>query len=175
MTVRHVGGLDLSSTRCGYAAPNGTTHSFSPFAGASDPARRLDEIGNGLVRLIRLNPPIPDYMVIENYVLGAKLQRSSVLITLAEVGGVVRRELFLLDIPYASPVPTNLKRFATGKGNATKEEMVKAAEALTAHRIANDDEADAFHARRMGRIVHGLEPHLHDYELDAIDTSGVAW
>ena len=48
-------------------------------------------------------------------------------------------------IPYASVHVKTLKKHATGSGNASKQDMVKAARAL-GHAPSDDNEADAIHA-----------------------------
>lgn len=161
----NVAGLDLSTSNIGYAAPDGSLHSVTSRAGADDVPRRLDELCRGLLRIIRITPPTPDLIVIEGYSLASPGRLA--LIRLGEIGGTVRRELFLQDLPYVERAPSNVKRFATGNGNADKPQMIAAARARGAS-PRNDDEADAFHLRRMGRCAHQLEPMLNDDEIDAV-------
>jgi Holliday junction resolvasome RuvABC endonuclease subunit len=168
-----IAGLDPSSSRLGYAAPSGELVSLRPSAGAEDPARRLYEISRLVDDAIRRYPPRPDLVVLEGYALGSPHRHT--LLTLGEVGGVVRLRLFELDVPFVIVTPANLKRFATGNGNADKARMIARAVELGARRTANDDEADAFHLRRMGRAAHSLEFPLVDHELDALASSGVTW
>ena len=69
--------------------------------------------------------------------------------------------------------PSSVKLFATGKGNANKDRMIAAAIEAGARGNVNDDEADAFHLRRMGLAAHGLlERDLTDYEARALAGSG---
>ena len=181
-----IGGLDVSTARIGYAAPGGELVSIVAKTGAEDPIRRLHELWVGLIRTVRAYPPIPDLMVIEDYSLGmVKKTRSSATgthhtpvgvlskIRLGEVGAVARLACYEWGVPI-TPVPvTTLKRFATGRGNADKEQMVAAAIRLGARGSVNHDEADAFHCRRIGRMAHGLESATEDYERDAL--SVVVW
>lgn len=160
-----IAGLDPSASCIGYAAPDGTLHSLRPRAGASDPARRLSELATAVENIIRLHPPRPDLVVIEGYSIGSPHRHT--LLTLGEVGGVIRCRLFELDVPFIIAPPASIKRFATGNGNADKARMIEAARAKGALPY-NDDEADAFHARRMGRCAHGLEPMVEGYEIDAV-------
>lgn len=46
-------------------------------------------------------------------------------------------------IPFISLSPTEIKKYATGSGKASKEEMTEAATNLTGHKPIDDNEADA--------------------------------
>ena len=170
-----IAGLDVSTSRIGYAAPDGRLFSITARAGASDPARRLYELIRDFETTLYRYPPRPDLVVIEGYSLASPGRLA--LIRLGEIGGVVRLRLFEREISYVEVPPSSLKRFAVGAGNATKEPMLRRAIELGArlHGSTNDDEADAFHLRRMGRAAHGLEGPLVDHEIDAIANAGVVW
>jgi len=167
-----IAGLDPSTARIGYADPAGALFSITAQAGPSDRARRLDELDRELERTIRTRPPLPNLVVLE-----APTQHGPGalgMIRQAEVRGVLLRRLFVLGIPFAEVTPGSVKRFATGNGAAGKDAMVAAALELGAE-VGNDDEADAFHLRRFGRVVYGLEKHLEHHELGAIADAGVTW
>lgn len=168
-----IAGLDLSTKRVGMATHSGELVSITAHAGAADPYRRLHELGREIERAFRLRPPMPDLVVIEDYSLGSPGRIS--LIRLGEVGGVVRTRLFELGVDCRFVPPASLKKFATGHGNADKTRMVDRAIELGARGSVNDDEADAFHLRRMGLAAHGLLGHLSPEELSAIADCGVAW
>lgn len=169
----NVVGLDLSTKRIGFAAADGELLSISGHAGAEDPYRRLHELTRDLVRTFTLRPPRPDLVVVEDYALGAPGRLS--LVRLGEIGGIVRTWLFEQDLPVVLVSPSSVKRFATGNGNAKKDQMIARAIELGARGSVNDDEADAFHLRRMGRAAHGLEAPLLAHELDAIAGAGISW
>jgi len=65
----------------------------------------------------------------------------------AQVAGQLEGVLFTWavdnDIPYRSVKPTELKKWATGKGNAPKKRMIQAARELTGYSGNEDNEADA--------------------------------
>lgn len=161
-----IAGLDLSTARIGYAAPEGGLHSVTARAGADDVARRLYELLTGLERLLRLYPPLPDLVAVEGYSLASPGRIS--LIRLGELGGAVRLRLFELGVPYVEVPPSSLKRHATGAGNADKYRMTSRAIELGARGSVNHDEADAFLLRRMARQAHGIDRADLDHELDAI-------
>lgn len=167
-----VAGLDVSTSRIGYADPSGGLHSITARAGAEDKARRLHELKRAVERAVVLYPPRPDLVVIEGYAPNGPNRWS--LIRLGEIGGVIRAALFDLDIPFREVPPKSLKLFATGKGNADKVMMVRAVEALDVA-VMNDDEADAFHARRFGLCSLGMESVEHEHEARAIRDCGVRW
>lgn len=169
----NVVGLDLSTKRIGFAAADGQLLSISGHAGAEDPYRRLHELTRELARAFRVRPPGPDLVVVEDYALGAPGRLS--LVRLGEIGGIVRTWLFEQDWPIVLVSPSSVKRFATGNGNATKEAMISRAIELGARGNVNDDEADAFHLRRMARAAHGLEGTLLGHEIDAIANAGISW
>lgn len=138
-------GLDLSTTASGVARVWGETRTIKPKAGgAKDPARRLQEIVYRLDAWLRCDRP--DVAVIEGYSMGGA--RGLAAFRLGELGGAVRVRLFELDIPFVEVPPTSLKHFATGNGRADKAAMVEAAKYRGAE-VANDNEADAWHLRRV--------------------------
>lgn len=74
----------------------------------------------------------------------------------AELCGIIKHQALLTwKVPIIMLSPPALKSFATGNGKATKEQMVSAA-AKFGYYPDTDDEADAFHASRLGlRIYRG--------------------
>lgn len=65
----------------------------------------------------------PTYVGIEGYAYAAKNQAHQ----LGEIGAGIRDKLWKLNKPFRVHDPDTVKLFATGKGNAAKEEMVAAA------------------------------------------------
>lgn len=147
-----IAGIDPSTKTIGLATPDGNLFSLHPHAGPGDRGRRLDELDRELERAIRTFPPIPWLVVLE----GPSLHSPGTLgkIRQAEVRGVILRRLYLLEIGVVEIAPSALKKFATGNGNASKDAMIAAAVAAGG-RPLNDDEADAFHLRRMGLAAYG--------------------
>ena len=62
------------------------------------------------------------------------------------VQGVIRDELLARGIHYADIGPSALKKYATGKGGASKTEMALAAMKRAGHEFTNDNECDAYWA-----------------------------
>lgn len=169
--VARIAGLDLSTTRIGYAAPNDRLTSIVAHAGPDDPYRRLAQLREGFWHAYYRNPPTPTLVVIEGYLpSGGRTSGPMSRIRLGEIGGLIRTDLFDRGIRFVDVNPSTLKRFATGAGGgdrASKEKMIAAAVAKL-HTPANHDEADAFHLRRMGLAAHGQIRQLTDWELDAV-------
>lgn len=147
-------GLDLSTRSCGIARTDGRLvtvqpKALKPKASPSDHARRLDEIERGVCAQV---PEWTDLAVIEGYALHT---HAGTLARLGEAAGVVKLRLWRMGVPFVLVPPAVLKRFACGKGNASKAEMVAACRAAGGD-PANDDEADAFWLRRYGlEMDHG--------------------
>lgn len=81
---------------------------------------------------------------------------------LGEVGGVLQLLAYKLDIPALAVAPASLKKFATGKSNASKEAMCRAAEKLGVD-IGDDDDnqADAFFLATIARYIgRGDQPNI---------------
>lgn len=84
-----------------------------------------------------------DLVAIEGYSYGAK---GRAFISLAELGGIVRHDLWDAGIPYLEVPPTVVKKYATGKGNANKDDVLTAAirRGGSLFTGASNDEADAW-------------------------------
>ena len=162
-------GLDLSTKRIGIATTSGELHSIASRTGAANPYKRLDELTQALKWNLREQVPAPDLVVIEDYALGSPGRLS--LIRLGEIGGIVRTYLYANELPFLLVRPTTLKLFATGHGNADKQTMIGRAIELGARPDLNDDEADAYHLRRIGLATLGTLPgDRTDHETKALNT-----
>lgn len=138
MTPRVVG-LDLSLTATGIASPDGTTTVL---------ATKL----RGCERLIDLRDrtrkacELADLVALEGYSFGS---RNSHAHALGELGGVVRVALHVASVRFVEVPPSSLKKYATGKGNAGKEEMLAAAIRRLGYDGHDNNEADALWLRAM--------------------------
>jgi len=101
----------------------------------------------------------PVLVVIEGWSMMSKGGKS---FTRYELAGAVKHELNMLEIPWIVYAPKSLKKFATGKGDAEKDEMINTAIGFGYRNIpeGNDDLADAFHlARYASYFLTLLDPY----------------
>jgi Holliday junction resolvasome RuvABC endonuclease subunit len=165
--VPTVVGLDLSLTSTGYSCGDDVMTVATKAKGP----QRLYEISQELASLlIELDDPI---VMIEGYSFAS---RNSQAHAIGELGGVVRLTLWNLRIPYVEIPPTCRAKFATGRGNASKNEVVSAISARTGITWSGpgaDDMCDAFVLEEMGRVRLGCPrfewPTTHLAALDKVD------
>lgn len=101
--------------------------------------------------------PAESVAVIEDYAFSRAASHAH---ELGELGGAVKVALRENGVPYVLVSPSALKRFATGKGNATKPDLRMARLKRTGVDERDDNANDAFWLRQMG---------LHAYDLpDAV-------
>lgn len=143
-------GIDPSLTATGIAHTDGRT---ARVRFGTRPARFTpDEWVAYRVRIIEaavaMASQTAELAVVEGYAFGAKQKREP----LGYLGYSVRAELSRLGVPYLDVAPTALKKFATGSGTASKDEMKSAAiRLLKLDHNASHDEADALWLRELGR------------------------
>lgn len=115
-------GLDLSLTSTGYCH-NGEAGYISVNVSGAERLRNISsEIGNIVVgNKIQA-------VAIEGYAFAARHSQAH---SIGELGGVVRVTLLSMDIPYVIVPPTCRAKFATGKGNAGKSEVISSISAIT--------------------------------------------
>lgn len=92
-----------------------------------------------------------DLVVIEGYSHGSGYNSHK----MGELGGAIRVAMMQRGTPFLDVQPTTLKKYATGKGNASKPDMVAAARDLLGYEGKRHDEADAMWLRQIGGKLHG--------------------
>lgn len=160
-------GVDLSLTRTGLA----NEHGVHLLTGSLSGVRRLIAI-RGWVLDLSYGAQL---VVIEGFSFGSN-NRSA-----REIGGlgwVVRVALTEAGIPWCDVPPSTLKKYATGKGNAGKVEMVVAARERLGYGGHDDNEADALWLRAVGLDLLGTPlvalPKAHRDALAAVQLPEVA-
>lgn len=136
--MRYIG-LDLSLTSTGYAFGETTGR----IAVKSKGVERLEAIRYQVVA--RVLQAEAECAILEGYAYGRPNQAHQV----GELGGVIRMVLHEMHIPFIVVAPTALKKWATGKGNATKDAMIAAAIRKHGFKGDSNDEADAWLLLKM--------------------------
>lgn len=143
-----IAGADLSLSSTGVALPDGRLCTIqSKHRGIE----RILDIRNQLIGELSLNGPV-QLVAIEGYSFAS---RNSQAHALGELGGVIRAALYLLQIPYVEISPATLKKYACGKGNASKDQVLVAFVSRFRMEPANSDEADAAWLRAMALDHYG--------------------
>jgi crossover junction endodeoxyribonuclease RuvC len=133
-------GLDLSLTASGIYCD---TCGGSIFKTKLRGMERLQAIRDEVVK----HALHSDIILVEGYAFGA---RGNAMFSIGELGGVIRLALYELSKPYIEIAPTQLKKFATGKGNANKDEVIAAAIRKFNFQGTDNNEADAYVLNRIG-------------------------
>lgn len=140
--------FDLSLTETGYARANGDRREVGTITTSLRGMPRLEHIRSRVLELARR----ADLVVVEGYSFGAK---GRAVVSLGELGGVVRLALHSAGVRYVEVPPATLKKYATGKGNAPKEAMLAAAIRRLDYAGSNHNEADALWLLHAGLDVYG--------------------
>lgn len=142
-------GVDLSWSSTGIAIWNGQNITFYDYIltnSKEDPMARIHRVKKGIFNTIAKKQP--DLIVLEGYAFG----RPQGATKSGEMAGVIKYFLWKKQIPFELCPPTTLKKFATGKGNASKEQMIEAATPFIKG-VRSNDIADACHLARWGYDV----------------------
>jgi crossover junction endodeoxyribonuclease RuvC len=148
--VMNLLGLDLSLTSSGYSL-NGDTGIIATKAKGPE---RLSIVNKTVLQLC-LDESI-DCVIVEGYSFAS---RNSQAHSIGELGGCIRMTLWECNIPYIEVPPTSRAKFATGKGNAGKTEVISAISSKTGKVFSGagaDDECDAWVLEQMGLVKLGL-------------------
>ena len=162
-------GLDLSLTSSGFSS-NGATSVYKP---ASKGPQRLSEVSAFVLEQCLANEV--SCVIVEGYSFAS---RNSQAHSIGELGGCVRMTLWKNKIPYIEVPPTSRAKFATGKGNAGKTEVISAISSKTGKLFSGsgaDDECDAWVLEQMALTKIGLSTYSWTKEqlsaLEKIDWS----
>lgn len=165
-------GLDLSLTSTGVAAPDGSLHII---ASKQRGIERVVDIAHNALHLIgalSVDHRGVDIVAIEGYSFSS---RNSHAHALGELGGVVRYELWARGVPWVDIPPATVKKYATGKGNATKDQVLAAAIRRGGPLFTGtgNDVADAWWLRTLTLDAYNhpliAVPQTHRAALDKID------
>lgn len=168
--------LDLSLTSSGYAIASAADPSawrWKPgHLGTLSPngergMERLDWIRRRVLELV----DGADLVLIEGYAFASKAQSHTRAI--AELGGVIRMTLWDLGFPFVDVPPACLKKYATGRGNAGKADVLVEAVKRLEYQGSSNDEADALWLLEMALDHYGmtkpLVPKTHRAGLEKVE------
>lgn len=166
-------GADLSLTSTGYSGfgESGT------IASKNKGVERLDDISSALLELADRSPGDPIF-IIEGYSFSS---RNSQAHSIGELGGVVRYRLWKAGFSFIDIPPTCRAKFATGRGNASKNEVMSSVSARTGIVFSGkgaDDVCDAWILEEIGLYLLGKSrfdwPASHVEALAKLDTTLLA-
>lgn len=164
-----VTGLDISLTNTGSVGlvdgREPKTRSIKPNSNMRG-LERLAWIEGEVDRLFFGLAPSHVLAVIEGYSMGLKL--GSVLADLAEIGGIIRLALWRRRVPMLIVPPSSLKFFITGKGNSTKDVMLKEVYRRWGFDTNDNNLADAYALAKVGEAWLGRADKLTEYQRRAL-------
>lgn len=149
-----IAALDLSLTATGWAFRD-----VEDYAAGTKSGVLLVPKLTGVARLRHVRELVlgivagADVVVIEGYAFNRPNQAHQI----GELGGVIRVALSENGLDPVEVPPASLKLFATGKGNAGKEEMLAAAIRRLDYGGHDHNEADALWLLQMACCARGLE------------------
>lgn len=161
-------GLDLSLSSTGWSVGEARGAIIPKSKGT----QRLLDVSSQIIELVRFHRV--QAVAIEGYAFAA---RSGQAFSIGELGGVVRYVLCSSNIPFVEIAPTARAKFATGKGNSSKSEVVSAVSARTGIIWAGpgaDDVCDAWILEEMALIKWG-EPRYDWPEASRLVAENVDW
>lgn len=118
-------------------------------------------------RMIRWEPP--SLIVIEGFSYGSKGRG---VFDIAYLGWRIREELERYrtedDIPWLEVSPSQVKQFATGKGNANKEVVLQQVYKRWGVELTDNNQADAYVLAQIGRAYLGEVDGLTDFQQKVV-------
>ena len=152
VTAPVVIGVDLSVRSTGIAHADGDYEVFRP---ESDPTAN-----HGMDRCVEIRDhvlAVCDVVDLELVMLeGLAFAAHDNARQLAMLAGIIRMALYDGGHAFLTVVPGTLKKYATGKGNASKEAVVDAAQKRLRYQGYDNNEADALWLRAIGWELVGV-------------------
>jgi len=165
-------GLDVS-TKTGWSHHYGCVNATMPEIGFCRLAGEIEfKKLAGMERVLafsdwlhgRLEHYAPDLVVFEGY--GGPVYT---LRTLMEIGTALRMMCHIMKVKYVEVQPSSLKKFATGKGGAKKEEIMLAVYKRWGFEAQTNNEADAFVLAKIGTALLGDVKGLTEFQLETLE------
>ena len=133
--------------------------------------RSVNSNKKGTDRLVEIREEVyksvfgADLVTIEGYAFAMANQAHQI----GELGGVLRVMFYEKNLKVLEVAPTQLKKFATGKANASKEEIAVAAYKKWGIECRTNDETDASVLVYIGLAYMGHTDNLTAYQQEVID------
>jgi crossover junction endodeoxyribonuclease RuvC len=166
-TTNHYAGFDLSLTASGIVILDyyGNVKESHVIKVKSKGSERLDDIQK-LIRSIISRYNI-ELVCIEGYATGAVGKTYHI----GELGGVIRLLLHRMKIPYIDPKPTQVKKYATGKGGGeggSKDQVTLHVFKKWNFEAKDNNEADAYVLARIALALCDRDCGLASYQKEVI-------
>ena len=146
MEEQKIIGLDLSLTCTGYCLLDANNFTTGRIKTKLKDIDRLIYIVDNIREIIYAPPTHHTLAVIEGY---SYASNSNTAYQIGELGGAIRVLLFQNNIDFIIIAPKSLKKFATGNGNAKKNDMLNAFMNKHGH-IKDHNEVDAYFLAKFG-------------------------
>jgi len=168
-SLRHLAGsdvlaFDLSLTNTGYAIRRNGELKYGTISTKATGFRRLQEIGRTVRAMVLAGSHVP-LVVFEGLSMGSNFPGASERIGLAYL---IRMDLWQCGITFGLVPPSTLKKFATGAGNAQKDQIMLAVFQRWGHSTAISDEADACALLHYGLQLIGDEQPANQAQREAL-------
>lgn len=108
---------------------------------------------------------LPELTAIEGYAFGA---RGAAMFSLGELGGVLRLLFHRHGLRFIDVPPSQVKKFATGRGNAKKDEIMLAVYKRWGVEFKTSDEADAYVLARIALALTEGDDKLTEFQREVI-------
>lgn len=160
-------GFDLSLTASGIVVldSTGKVVSRNVIKVKSKGSERLNDIQK-LIRSI-ISPYDIELVCIEGYATGAIGKTYHI----GELGGVIRLLLHRIEIPYIDPKPTQVKKYATGKGGGeggSKDQVTLQVFKKWNFEAVDNNEADGYVLARIALALCGKDTNLVSYQKEVV-------
>lgn len=172
MTPPRLVAVDLSLTATGLAWTHNAGRQPVGVRTATPRSRGHERLFDLTTAVAELCRSLPDLAVIEG---ASYASQGSARWQLAELHGLIKQWLWTTGIPYVLIAPQSRAKYATGRGNAGKDEVMLAVARRYAGvaTVANNNEADALALLAMACDHYGaplaVVPHGHASALVKVD------
>lgn len=160
-------GIDTGLASIGIARADGTVRTTCPSGKGPDRLQQIyvltQESAAGISAL-------PHLVAVEGYSYGSSFNAHQ----MGEAGGIVRLALYQIGVKYIEVAPQQVKKFATGKNTAKKDEMRLGVYKRWGVELETEHDIDAFVLRKIAEAVHAANNNSESEPLNAVQREVVA-